>query len=136
MSSPTTPNSSINRFERTNYLQVLYSTGSSLNNLASNVVVTGSTFTAFTCAGNTFTAYVLLASGAATSLGGSGSVYWIDWSPDGITYFGTSAGLSGSLAVMGSWNTIQFTGSAPFFRFLLRNQSGSAISGSVYIFGR
>ena len=128
---------SVTSLPNINYLQTLYQTGSTLNNLASNVVVSGSIFNTFNCTGNTFTAYIYLASGSATSLGNSGSVYYIDWSPDNVIWFGaTATGYTGSIATLGKWNAIQFTGSAPFYRVLLQNLTGSSISGSVIVTGR
>ena len=133
------PTISVSKLAQQNYLQTLYQTGSTMNSFPVNVVITGSTFSTFKCFGNTFTAYVYLQSGAAANFGGSGSIYYIDWSPDGITFFGavgSGSGYSGSINVPGVWTAIQWTGSAPFYRFLLKNITGSAISGSIVIYGR
>ena len=120
-----------------NRLQTLYSSIATLNNLPSNVVVSGSIFNTSNCSSNLFTAFVYLASGSAASLGTSGSVYYIDWSPDNVIWFGaTATGYTGSIATLGKWNAIQFTGSAPFYRVLLQNLTGSSISGSVIVTGR
>ena len=145
--SITTPTITATRLLSPPILQQLYNSGSSFNNLALQVAVTGSTFTttglvcqAYSSA-NTFTAYVWLASGSATTLGNSGSVYWIDWSPDGVRWNGTGSGAltvsyTGSIAALNQWVPIQFTGSAPYWHFILKNCTGSAISGSVIIWGR
>lgn len=121
-------------------LRTLYTSGNIL--LPRNIVVTGSLIDPSFCIGNTFNAFVLLTSGSGTSLGDSGSIIFIDWSADKVTYFGggstglTGSGITGSLALMGSWNMFQFTGSFPIFRVLMLNRTGSSISGSIVVTGR
>jgi len=108
------------------------------NNLLSYQPLSGSVFSTAKCLGNTFTLYLLLKSGSATSMGNSGSKYYLDWSPDNVTWLGTGSnnGYTGSVALMGNYNAIQFTGSAPYWRLILVNTSGSAISGSALVMGR
>jgi len=131
--NPTTPTVTTTKFN----LKILYNSGSSMNNLASNVLVSGSIFSTFSCETNTFTAYIYLASGSATSLANSGSIYYIDWSPNGVNWFGAGAtGYTGSIAALGQFTAIQFTGSSPYYRVLLQNITGSSISGSVIVVGR
>jgi hypothetical protein len=133
ISVPTTTITKLN----TNLL-TLYQANATLNNFPSNVVVSGSIFSTFNCIGNVFTAYIFLQSGSATSLANSGSVYYIDWSPNNIQWNGTTVvtGYTGSINLLNTWYAIQFTGSAPYFRVLLKNLTGSSISGSIVVMGR
>jgi hypothetical protein len=119
-------------------LLTLYNLSFTTNNLLPYSPLSGSIFNTIKCVGNTFTAYIFLKSGSATSMGNSGSKYYIDWSPDNITWVGTGSntGYTGSVSSMVLWNAIQFTGSAPYWRIVLVNTSGSAISGSIVVLGR
>ena len=119
-------------------------TSSASFTLPSNVLVSGSTVSTVNLVGTTYTtanvwnAFLLLSSGSATSLGTSGSVYWFDNSPNGITWFGSGSSIanSGSTNVMGKFVLLNFSGSAPYWRFNLKNQSGSAITAQFVMIGR
>ena len=122
--------------------QILTSSGTFV--LPSNVVTSGSTISTVNLVGTTYTSanvwntYLLLSSGSATSLGTSGSVYWFDSSADGVTWFGTGSTIanSGSTNVMNTFVSLSFSGSYPYWRFNLKNQSGSSISASFVMVGR
>jgi hypothetical protein len=119
-------------------------TSSGTFSLPSNTVVSGSAVSTINLVGTSFTnsnlwtTYLLLSSGSATSLGTSGSVYWFDYSPDGLTWFGTGSQIanSGSTNVMNTFVPFSFSGSAPYWRFHIKNQSGSAISAKLVMLGR
>ncbi len=132
--SPTIPTTTINK---TNLLN-LYTLPSTLNNLPSYIPLSGSVFTNWQSTTNSFTVFIYLATGSATTLANSGSRYHIDWSADGNTWFGTGSntGYTGSITLLNIWTGIPVTGSAPYWRVILINQTGSSISGSILAFGR
>ena len=119
-------------------------TSSASFTLPSNVLMSGSPVSTINLVGTTYTtgnvwnAYLMLTSGSVTSLGTSGSVYWFDNSPDGITWFGSGSAIanSGSTNVMGRFIQFNFSGSAPYWRFNLKNQSSSAITAQFVMIGR
>ena len=129
-----TPTITVNKIN----LMTLYSLNSTLNNLTPYIPLSGSVFTNWNSITNAFTVHIYLASGSATSLANSGSRYHIDWSANGTQWFGTgsNSGYTGSINTLNAWSAIQVTGSAPYWRVVLINQTGSSISGSILVLGR
>ena len=119
-------------------LTLLYSTGASMNNMPSEYVLSGSVVSTVGC-GLYKTALVKIASGSATSFGTSGSEYYVDWSFDGTGWHGADgtnlSGLSGSITVMNKWFGIDVNKGYPYIRVLLKNKSGSSVSGSIAVLG-
>lgn len=139
--TPSSPTDTVNTTSvgnASNRVLTLYNSLATLNNLAPYVPLSGSVFSTFNRSTDQLTFYIYLASGSATSLGNSGSRYHIDWSPNNTFWFGTgsNSGYTGSIAALGVWTAIQVTGSAPYWRVVLVNCSGSSISGSVVALSR
>jgi hypothetical protein len=133
MSSPTVPTITVSKEN----IVSLYNLAATTNNLVPYTPLSGSVFQTTNCKSGTVRVYVFLKSGSATSMGGSGSKYYVDWSPNNIDWMGTGSntGYTGSFNALNTWNTIVITGSAPYLRVVLVNTSGSSISGSIVALG-
>jgi len=113
----------------------LYTLAQTLNNFPSAEVVTGSVIDARICSSNHFGLFVKFESGSATNFANTPAIFHVDWSPNGTDWHGDNVAESGSIATIGSWFYHALTGSWPFCRILMKNTSGSAVSGSIIFIG-
>jgi hypothetical protein len=134
MSSLTVPTTTVTNLGN---LLTLYQADATLNNMPSYIPWSGSIFNTYNCKDSMFTVFVKISSGSISNFANSGSRWYLDWSLDGSTWLGTGSntGYTGSIPTAGAWNALQITGSAPYWRFIIVNRSGSAVSGSVLVLG-
>ncbi len=108
-----------------------------MNNMPTDKVLSGSIVHTEGC-GLYKALLIKISSGSATSLGDSGSNYYVDVSYDGTTgWHGVDntnlSGLTGSITALNVWNYVEISKPLPFIRVLLLNCTGSKISGSVAV---